>query len=164
MAMEIQLVPVGLAAIALEGCFYGWFVVLAIISICLLAGRRVKWLSPTFLSAIGIFITPFLQEQNKELIFYFRCSLALDLNSVDRSFHAFVFFENRTFPTAFYGDLSQITKVGKTAFLITTVPMGDAIIVGISSSPCSSFSSSNFEESSSLDCLGQETDHCTILC
>ncbi|KAK6995972.1 hypothetical protein R3P38DRAFT_3073688, partial [Favolaschia claudopus] len=113
MAVEVQLVPVSLATIALESCFYGCFLVLAITSMCLLVGRRAKWLSPTFLSAIGIFITV----------------TAHWILTVDRSFQAFVFFENGTFPTAFYGDLSQITEVGKTACLITTVAMGDAIII-----------------------------------
>ncbi|KAK7013766.1 hypothetical protein R3P38DRAFT_3003914 [Favolaschia claudopus] len=112
---EVQLVPVmiNLATIALESCFYGGFLVLAITSMCLLVGRRAKWWSPTFLGAIGMFITV----------------TAHWILTVDRIFQAFVFFENGTFPAAFYGDLSQITEVGKTAFLITTVAMGDAIII-----------------------------------
>ncbi|KAK7058229.1 hypothetical protein R3P38DRAFT_1196589 [Favolaschia claudopus] len=113
MAVEVQLVPVSLATVALESCFYGGFLVLAMTSMCLLIGRHTKWLSPTVLGAIGLFIPV----------------TAHWVITVDRSFQAFIFFENGTFPLAFYGDLSQITEVVKTIFMLTTVVIGDAIII-----------------------------------
>ncbi|KAK7013796.1 hypothetical protein R3P38DRAFT_3575107 [Favolaschia claudopus] len=113
MPRETQLVPVSLATVALESCFYGGFLVLAIMSMCLLVRRRAKWLSPTFLGAIGMCIT----------------ITAHWIISVDRSFQAFLLFENGTSPLKFYGDLSQITEVVKSAFCLTTLIIGDTIII-----------------------------------
>ncbi|KAK7058220.1 hypothetical protein R3P38DRAFT_2681330 [Favolaschia claudopus] len=113
MASEIQLVPVSLATVALESCFYGGFLVLAIMSMCLLVRRRARWLSPTFLGAIGMCIT----------------ITAHWIITVDRSFQAFLFFQNGTYPLGFYGDLSQITEVVKSAFCLTTLIIGDTIII-----------------------------------
>jgi hypothetical protein len=57
--------------------------------------------------------------------------------TIDRSFLAFIYFENGTFPLGFYGDLSQLTETAKTGFLIAASAVGDALIVGSSRSlPC----------------------------
>ncbi|KAF7299449.1 hypothetical protein MIND_00894800 [Mycena indigotica] len=113
MVAEIPLVPVNLATVALESCLYGAFMVLAITSISLLRARNVKLSSPIFLGVVAMTST----------------ITAHWILTVDRSFLAFLYFENGTSPLGFYGDLSQITEVVKTGFLMATLTIGDALII-----------------------------------
>lgn len=64
MVLDIPLVPLSLVTVALESCFYGVYLVLAITSIALLIGRDARserissiYLSPIFIGAIGLFVT-----------------------------------------------------------------------------------------------------------
>ncbi|KAJ6464063.1 hypothetical protein C8R45DRAFT_911371 [Mycena sanguinolenta] len=124
MVAAVPLVPVNLATVALESFFYGTFFVLFITSISLLLsrygrdGRRGQkksslLFSPIFLGAIALFIT----------------ITSHWIITVDRAFLAFFHFENGTFPLGFYGDLSQITEVVKTGFLMASLTIGDLLII-----------------------------------
>ncbi|KAJ7325471.1 hypothetical protein DFH08DRAFT_941244 [Mycena albidolilacea] len=120
MVLDIPLVPVSLATVALESCFYGVFLVLAVTSIALILSRDARskrigtiYLSPIFIGAIALFVTITTHW----------------VLTVDRSFLAFIYFADGTFPLGFYGDLSQITEVVKTGFLMATLSIGDALII-----------------------------------
>ncbi|KAJ7464986.1 hypothetical protein B0H11DRAFT_2050418, partial [Mycena galericulata] len=125
MVLEIPLVPISLATVALESCFFGVFLVLSVTSISLIVTHYAKpvgpsgkieksiFLSPIFLGAVGLLFT----------------ITAHWILTVDRSFLAFIHFENGTFPLGFYGDLAQITEVVKTGFLMATLTIGDALII-----------------------------------
>ncbi|KAJ7083261.1 hypothetical protein C8R44DRAFT_822626 [Mycena epipterygia] len=122
MVLEVPLVPVSLATVALESCFYGAYFVLAGASVSLIVGRysnpagtvaKSIFFSPILLGAVGLFIT----------------ITAHWILTVDRSFLAFLQFENGTFPLGFYGNLSQVTEVVKTGFLMATLTIGDALII-----------------------------------
>ncbi|KAJ6461695.1 hypothetical protein C8R45DRAFT_841932 [Mycena sanguinolenta] len=49
--------------------------------------------------------------------------------TVDRGFLAFIYLADTLGPEGFYGDLSQTTEVVKTGFLVTTLAIGDALII-----------------------------------
>ncbi|OBZ73540.1 hypothetical protein A0H81_05883 [Grifola frondosa] len=49
--------------------------------------------------------------------------------TVIRAFDAFINFEGGTQPLLFYGNLSDITEVVKTGFLMTSLVVGDAMII-----------------------------------
>ncbi|KAJ6464060.1 hypothetical protein C8R45DRAFT_507451 [Mycena sanguinolenta] len=123
-AAAVPLVPVNMATVALESFFYGTFFVLFIISVSLLVSRYVQdgrrggkksslLVSPLFIGAIALFIT----VTSHWII------------TVDRAFLAFFHFEDGTFPLGFYGDLSQITEVVKTGFLMASLTIGDLLII-----------------------------------
>lgn len=64
MVLDILLVPLSLVTVALESCFYGVYLVLAVTSIALLLSRKARskyigsiYLSPMFIGAIGLFLT-----------------------------------------------------------------------------------------------------------
>ncbi|KAJ7829310.1 hypothetical protein B0H14DRAFT_2366689 [Mycena olivaceomarginata] len=120
MALDIPLVPLSLVTVALESCFYGVYLVLAVTSIALLLSRKARskyigsiYLSPMFIGAIGLFLS----------------ITAHWILTIDRSFLAFIYFENGTFPLGFYGDLSQLTETVKTGFLMAASAVGDALII-----------------------------------
>ncbi|KAF8216299.1 hypothetical protein K438DRAFT_1953260 [Mycena galopus ATCC 62051] len=121
MVLTIPLVSVSLATVALESCLYGAYLVLAITSISLLLRRNAKshrartsvYLSPSFLLAIGLVLT----------------ITGHWILTVDRSFLAFIYFENGAFPLGLYADVSHVTEVVKTAFLMATMALGDALII-----------------------------------
>jgi len=120
MVLKIPLVSVSLATVALESCLFGVHLVLAITSISLLLSRDGRsrrtgsvYSSPIFIGAIGL-------------------SLSITghwILTVDRAFLAFVYFADGTSPLGFYGDLSQLTEVVKTGFLMATLIIGDALII-----------------------------------
>ncbi|KAJ7309276.1 hypothetical protein DFH08DRAFT_899426 [Mycena albidolilacea] len=120
MALDIPLVPLSLVTVAVESCFYGVYLVLAITSIALLLSRKARskyigsiYLSPMFIGAIGLFLS----------------ITAHWILTIDRSFLAFIYFENGTFPLGFYGDLSQLTETVRTGFLMAAPAVGDALII-----------------------------------
>jgi hypothetical protein len=77
--------------------------------------------------------------------------------TIDRSFLAFIYFENGTFPLGFYGDLSQLTETVKTGFLMAASAVGDALIVGSSRSlPSIANPSRLVPDSSSMDRVGPQ--------
>lgn len=51
--------------------------------------------------------------------------------TVTRLFQAFVHYEGGSAPLEFYSDLSQSTEVIKTAFVVASLMVGDAMIVNI---------------------------------
>ncbi|KAF7328593.1 hypothetical protein MSAN_02480200 [Mycena sanguinolenta] len=120
--MDISLVPVNLANVALESCLYGVYLVLAITSICLIVGRHTSPMRhrgtlihrfPILFGAIGLLIT----------------ISAHWILTVDRAFLAFIHFADTSGTLAFYGDLSEITEVVKTGFVVATLIIGDALII-----------------------------------
>ncbi|KAF8161948.1 hypothetical protein K438DRAFT_1686197 [Mycena galopus ATCC 62051] len=118
--LDIPLVSVSLATVPLESCLYGVYLVLAVTSISLLLRRNAEsrrfgsiYSSPMFIGAIALTMT----------------ITAHWILTVDRAFLAFIYFENGTFPIGLYGDLSQITEVVKTGFLMATLTIGDALII-----------------------------------
>lgn len=48
-----------------------------------------------------------------------------------RAFDAFVNFQNGTAPLEFYGNLKDITEVVKTGWLMSSLVIGDALVVSI---------------------------------
>ncbi|KAF7324333.1 hypothetical protein MSAN_02524200 [Mycena sanguinolenta] len=120
MAPNIFFVPANLASFAIQSCLYGVYLVLAVTSICLIAGRNasrrrrgtsIHW-SPSLVGAIGLFVT--ITAQHWILI-------------VDRAFSAFIRFPLG--PLEFYGNLAETTQVVKTGFLVGTLAIGDALII-----------------------------------
>ncbi|KAF7371356.1 hypothetical protein MSAN_00771700 [Mycena sanguinolenta] len=121
MVSDVSLVPANLANFALQSCLYGVYLVLAVTSICLIIGRNgsstrrgpsIYW-SPIFLGAIGLSLT----------------ITAHWILVVNQAFLAFIHSPNSSGPLAFYGNLSEITEVVKTGFLVATVIIGDALII-----------------------------------
>ncbi|KAJ6461676.1 hypothetical protein C8R45DRAFT_841956 [Mycena sanguinolenta] len=118
--MNISLVSVSLATVALESCLYGVYLVLALTSICLLLGRNTSltrrstpiFRSPIFVGAIGLFLT----------------ITAHWVITIDRGFLAFVHIWPLG-PLGFYADISELTEVVKTGFLIATAIIGDGLII-----------------------------------
>ncbi|KAJ7229430.1 hypothetical protein B0H12DRAFT_1193005 [Mycena haematopus] len=125
MVLEVPLVAVNLGTVSMEAFLYGVYWLLFVTSMYLLAarysttnqpkvgGETSRMRSPIFFGPICLFI----------LI------TAHWILTVDRSFLAFVYFENGSLPIAFYGDLSHITEVVKTGFVSAALVIGDALIV-----------------------------------
>ncbi|KAJ7085890.1 hypothetical protein C8R44DRAFT_531994, partial [Mycena epipterygia] len=121
MVLDIPLVPVSLATVALESCLYGAYLVLSVLSVALMLSRYSNSVGlagpamPIFLllGTVSLFVT----------------ITAHWILTVDRSFLAFLQFENGTFPLGFYGDISQVTEVVKTGFLMATGVIGDALLI-----------------------------------
>ncbi|KAF7371385.1 hypothetical protein MSAN_00775000 [Mycena sanguinolenta] len=121
MVLNVSLPPVSLATVALESCLYGVYLVLTITALWLTFGRNARtgrrgasmFSSPTFIGAILLCIT----------------ITGHWILTVDRGFLAFIYLADTLGPVGFYGDLSQTTEVVKTGFLVTTLAIGDALII-----------------------------------
>ncbi|KAK0461851.1 uncharacterized protein EV420DRAFT_1628289 [Desarmillaria tabescens] len=120
--MQVPLVSVNLATVALESFLYGIFFVLDLTSITLLFVRRSRrspntvvsvMQRPMFIGAVGLFIT---------ITAHWICT-------VIRLFDAFVTFEDGKQPLEFYANLSHITEVVKTGFLMASLVIGDSMII-----------------------------------
>ncbi|KAJ7213734.1 hypothetical protein B0H12DRAFT_370626 [Mycena haematopus] len=122
MVLEVPLVAVNLGTVSIEAFLYGVYLVLFITSMYLLASRysTAKVGGETSRIRSPIFVGP---------VFLFMLITAHWILTVDRSFLAFVYFENGNLPIAFYGDLSQITEAVKTGFLTMALVTGDALII-----------------------------------
>ncbi|THU83765.1 hypothetical protein K435DRAFT_843915 [Dendrothele bispora CBS 962.96] len=126
--MSLPLVSVNLATVAIESFLYGIFFVLGVTGVYLQIdshrrraysphrnGFKVDLLfkNPMFIGAISISAT---------VTAHWICT-------VIRLFDAFVNFENGSKPLEFYADLSQLTEVVKTGFLMATLVIGDTMII-----------------------------------
>ncbi|KAJ6451268.1 hypothetical protein C8R45DRAFT_883357 [Mycena sanguinolenta] len=121
MVTNVSLVQASLANFVVQSCLYGVYLVLAVTSICLIIGRNASatrrgsstYRSPIFLVAIGLFLT----------------ITGHWILVVDQAFLAFIHSPDTSGPLQFYGNLSEITEVVKTGFLVATVIIGDALII-----------------------------------
>ncbi|PBL02837.1 hypothetical protein ARMGADRAFT_1006162 [Armillaria gallica] len=120
--MQVPLVSVNLATVAVESFLYGIFFVLDLTSITLLFVRRSRGTRntvasiiqrPMFIGAVGLFIT---------ITAHWICTII-------RLFDAFVTFEGGKQPLEFYANLSHITEVVKTGFLMASLVIGDSMII-----------------------------------
>ncbi|EPS94468.1 hypothetical protein FOMPIDRAFT_1134324 [Fomitopsis schrenkii] len=127
----VPLVSANIATIFLESFLYGNFFVLTITSVYLLAYRRKRLLasqhpqgaaravaavlfrSPMFLGAISLFVT----------------ITSHWILTCIRAFDAFVNFQNGTAPLEFYGNLKDITEVVKTGWLMSSLVIGDTLVI-----------------------------------
>ncbi|KAJ7217461.1 hypothetical protein C8J57DRAFT_1395736 [Mycena rebaudengoi] len=108
MAVNIPLIPVTLASLVLESCFYGIFFLLSATSFWLLLQRdvpgkslaRSTLLSPYFVGtvALSVFITGHW------------------VMSIYRVFQAFIYFDNGTFPLGFLRNLGHFSETLKNSF------------------------------------------------
>ncbi|KAJ6461689.1 hypothetical protein C8R45DRAFT_1027744 [Mycena sanguinolenta] len=121
MVLNISLPPVSLATVALESCLYGIYLVIAVTALWLTFGRNAGsgrrgapiYSSPIFIGALMLLVT----------------ITGHWILTVDRGFLAFIYLVDTLGPLGFYGDLSQTTEVVKTGFLVTTLAIGDALII-----------------------------------
>ncbi|KAJ6478293.1 hypothetical protein C8R45DRAFT_1006981 [Mycena sanguinolenta] len=121
MALNVSLVQVSLATVAVESVLYGVYLVLAVTSLCLLVGRNAKstrrgtsiFRSPIFIGTIGLFLT----ITGHWVII------------VDRAFLGFIHFADTLGPLRFYGDLTQLTEVIGTGFVAVTTIISDILII-----------------------------------
>ncbi|KAK0200867.1 hypothetical protein DFS33DRAFT_1355573 [Desarmillaria ectypa] len=124
--MDISLVSVNLATVAVESLLYGIFLVLDITSITLLFTRKNSISSgatrtsnfavvrrPMFIGAVILLVS---------VTGHWICTII-------RLFDAFVNFERGRQALRYYADLSQITEVVKTGFLAGSVVTGDTMII-----------------------------------
>ncbi|KAJ6447632.1 hypothetical protein C8R45DRAFT_1057447 [Mycena sanguinolenta] len=105
MTLSVSLVPVNLATVAVESCLY-------VTAICLLLGRNA--ILDNNCGKITIFILHWVI-------------------TIDRAFVAFIHFSRSLGPLGFYADLSELTEVVKTGFLMATGIIADGLIAYSSS-------------------------------
>lgn len=146
MDANIPLVSANLATAIIESFLYGIFFILATTSLYLLVSRRQKpisrmgrgdrsiFLTPMFLASICLFILiTAVSVSAAILIEHLRNIDVRDSQhwafTATRLFQAFVNYNGGTMPLAFYADLSQITEVVKTGFLMACLIICDAMIV-----------------------------------
>ncbi|PBK79300.1 hypothetical protein ARMGADRAFT_1021592 [Armillaria gallica] len=123
--MDVPLVSVNLATAAVEGVLYGVFLVLDITSIVLLFARE---------SHISRAARPSSFHVIRRPMFIGAIILLVSVTghwicTVIRLFDAFVKFEGGTQPLEYYGNLSHITEVVKTGFLIGSLVTSDTMII-----------------------------------
>ncbi|KAF9810038.1 hypothetical protein IEO21_07156 [Rhodonia placenta] len=124
MVQELSIVSVNLATVPMESFLYGIFTVLFVASTWLLLQRdrdqrnagvssRPIWRTPMFLAAV----------------FMYLMLTGHWMLTVIRLFEAFVNWQGGTDPIIAYADLSRLTEVIKTAFLVAIVLTSDAMII-----------------------------------
>ncbi|KAK0447906.1 uncharacterized protein EV420DRAFT_1275981 [Desarmillaria tabescens] len=123
--MDISLISVNLATAAVEGVLYGVFLILDVTSIALLFARE------TYISRAT---RPSSFQAIRRPMFIGAVILLVSVTghwicTVIRLFDAFVKFEGGTQPLKYSANLSQITEVVKTGFLIGSVVTSDAMII-----------------------------------
>ncbi|KAJ4476519.1 hypothetical protein C8R41DRAFT_887287 [Lentinula lateritia] len=121
--VQVPLVSVNLSTVAIESFCYGIFFILTISATSLslykfrgngpAGGNRSLFWQPMTYGTIGLFIT---------ITAHWICTII-------RLFEAFVTFDQGSNPLAFYGDLSRITEVVKTGFLMASLILGDTMII-----------------------------------
>ncbi|KAJ7579074.1 hypothetical protein C8J56DRAFT_1110134 [Mycena floridula] len=129
----ISLLSVNIATVSIESLLYGAFLVLAFISICLSYYRHLRitrvprgnasgrsrstalgfFRSPMFLGAFSLLVT---------VTGHWICI-------VMRIFDAFIHYKHGQSPEEYFGDISQMTEVVKTAFLMATMVLSDLMII-----------------------------------
>ncbi|KAF8213915.1 hypothetical protein K438DRAFT_1563866 [Mycena galopus ATCC 62051] len=122
MVLNVPLVAVNVGTVSVEAFLYGVYLVLFITSMYLLGTKNSASKARPNASRIkhSVLLGP---------ICLFMVITGHWILTVDRSFLAFVYFENGSLPIAFYGDLSHITEVVKTGFLSASLVIGDVLIV-----------------------------------
>ncbi|KAH9934353.1 uncharacterized protein B0H18DRAFT_556634 [Fomitopsis serialis] len=128
---QVPLVSANVATIFMESFFYGIFFVLSISSIYLLTYRQKRMLQTTHPIHAA---APVFSALCKTPMFLGAIALSITITAhwiltCIRAFQAFVHFEDGTDPLAFYGDLKQMTEVVKTGFLMTSLVIGDAMVI-----------------------------------
>ncbi|TFK39397.1 hypothetical protein BDQ12DRAFT_649823 [Crucibulum laeve] len=123
MSLNVPLVAANLSTSFVASLLYGVFLVLFSASFYLLVnhpradsinkGIKSRLLTPLVISSLCIFIT---------ITGNWICTCI-------RLFQAFVIFDSGHSPLEFYADLSQTTQVVKTGFLMSTVIIGDAVMI-----------------------------------
>ncbi|GBE88079.1 hypothetical protein SCP_1203080 [Sparassis crispa] len=121
---EVPLVSANLATVSIESFFYGIFFVLFCSSTYLMVQRQ-RQLNSTGSSSKPIYKSPLFIAG----LAMFTCVTAHWILTVYRSFQAFIYFENGTLPIAYYGNLANTAEVVKTAFLVTALLIGDAVMI-----------------------------------
>ncbi|KAF7314856.1 hypothetical protein MKEN_00960100 [Mycena kentingensis (nom. inval.)] len=127
MPTNLPLLPVTMASLVLESCFYGMFLLLAGVSLWLLvhrnrisgrvdSGRQLAWAvvsSPYFLGTLGL--TTFITGHW--------------VMSIYRAFQGFLFYKSGTFPLGFFGNLGHWSETLKNAFFVANIITGDSLII-----------------------------------
>ncbi|PBK96039.1 hypothetical protein ARMGADRAFT_1052987 [Armillaria gallica] len=123
--MDVPLVSVNLATAAVEGVLYGVFLVLDITSIVLLFARENHITRATRPSGFHVIRRP---------MFIGAVILLVSVTghwicTVIRLFDACVKFEGGTRPLEYYANISQITEVVKTGFLMVSLITSDTMLI-----------------------------------
>ncbi|KAF4612669.1 hypothetical protein D9613_011881 [Agrocybe pediades] len=120
MADGISLIAASLATVGIESFLYGVFFLLSILSVYLLVWRQ-KSASPR-------------KKVVSEPLFIATCAMFTTVTAhwiitFIRLFDAFINFNGGQTPILYYGDLRRTTEVMKTAFLVATLVISDAVVI-----------------------------------
>ncbi|KAH7906259.1 hypothetical protein BJ138DRAFT_1163063 [Hygrophoropsis aurantiaca] len=125
MASQVPLVSANLATVCIESFMFGIFFILSLTSGYLLVRRNSMPFKSSTPNSGSIFQTPMFLAGTC----LFVTVTAHWMLTVTRLFQAFVLYNDGSAPLSFYGDLSQLTEIVKTGFLMASLIVGDAMII-----------------------------------